>query len=956
MNPGGRNREEKSAFLWQNSVVHSLGIVLFFSFLFTAFFSPVLLADGLLAPGDGFIQSVPAFYAPLTLWTDLLLAGFPAAADPTIQSWYPLRLFFSQFHAWNGFVISAYVLAACFTYGYVYTLTKSSLSGSVSGIVYSMSGFMMAHLGHTSMVHSALWAPLLIWSLEKLRHHFTAFWFVVGALSVSCNALAGHPQIFIYSLGIGTLYAVVFGWSAALGRWKYYCVCSGLSVVGLGLAAIQLLPTAELAKLGPRAEMSFAEFVSVSLPPYQAITLIFPYLFGGSPWSLYNLPYFGHANPTELSGYIGLLPLLTAAAAIVAYRWQSVPLFWLVIGVLAFLLTLGDTTPLAKILFQLPVYNKFRVPARHFFEMSLAVSILAGFGILLIRHLIITEKQLLIIISSILCIISLMLIFIFINYDKIQALALKNSISNLSILPWSNPCLIIPIVVFFTGNLIVLYWCKLPTSYLRQTLLLSIFIIDLGSFGWFYEWKYEFPSQAQLVPSEHIKRYRDLLDTTGQRILPLNGGHGSMTEMPVNISRLWGIRSAGGYGPLLLTGVRQLLSMAPAGVVDSSWTAPTDRSLDIMAVRYISLSRRDLTPQQPLNRNGFSWTESDLPIALGSGCGSPSPNFLKLLVPMPFNATSIGIVSAMRCSTEVPNAVPVIRLLLKDVNNNIATNRLLAGRATSEWAYDCEDVLPAIQHDRAAIFESYPMIRDGFAPCDGHKYLAVVPLLTETKLKEIGIEWTGPTGGIAIQKLSLLNEATGESFPLSAVESALADSSRWRYVETLDDSIIYENIRVLGRVRLVPEVLTLELNQILQAIKFSTLPDGQAYDPTRMALIEKPILFPSKSFDPFATAEIILASNTQVTVRTNSTSWSFLVLSDLYYPGWTANIDKVATHIYRTDYALRGVVVPNGEHIVQFQYQPKKFYIGIIISLSSILLLTVILIHHRKNEKNSLES
>ena len=125
---------------WHKVVLHCLGVLSFYSLFFAAFFSPVCFANRLLAPGDGFVYYIPGFYAPLTLWTNFLHAGFPIVADPQIQSWYPLKLLYAQFGAWNSFVISAYVLASCFTYGYVYTLTASPLASLVSGLIYSTSG------------------------------------------------------------------------------------------------------------------------------------------------------------------------------------------------------------------------------------------------------------------------------------------------------------------------------------------------------------------------------------------------------------------------------------------------------------------------------------------------------------------------------------------------------------------------------------------------------------------------------------------------------------------------------------------------------------------------------------------------------------------------------------------------------------------------------------------------
>src|ERR671939_383503 len=101
---------------------HALSVLLCYTALFVAFFAPVLFSDRLLAPGDGLVQSLPNFYEARTAWADLLWGGVPALADPQTMRWYPPAFVFSELlHNWNAFLVSAYVLASCFTYGYAYT-------------------------------------------------------------------------------------------------------------------------------------------------------------------------------------------------------------------------------------------------------------------------------------------------------------------------------------------------------------------------------------------------------------------------------------------------------------------------------------------------------------------------------------------------------------------------------------------------------------------------------------------------------------------------------------------------------------------------------------------------------------------------------------------------------------------------------------------------------------------
>ncbi len=65
-----------------------------------------------------------------------------------------------------------------------------------------------------------------------------------------------------------------------------------------------------------------------------------------------------------------------------------------------------------------------------------------------------------------------------------------------------------------------------------------------------------------------------------------------------------------------------------------------------------------------------------------------------------------------------------------------------------------------------------------------------------------------------------------------------------------------------------------------------------------------------------------------------------LVASEVYYPaGWTARVGVEPVPILRTDFLLRGVPVPAGEHIVTMRYEPETRRLGTLISWVSTLLV-----------------
>jgi hypothetical protein len=77
----------------------------------------------------------------------------------------------------------------------------------------------------------------------------------------------------------------------------------------------------------------------------------------------------------------------------------------------------------------------------------------------------------------------------------------------------------------------------------------------------------------------------------------------------------------------------------------------------------------------------------------------------------------------------------------------------------------------------------------------------------------------------------------------------------------------------------------------------------------------------------------------------SSSTPSIAIFSEIYYPaGWKAYIDGVETPIMRADYALRSIVLPEGEHNIEMVFSPDSFKIGANISRASSILLYLLLI------------
>jgi hypothetical protein len=120
--------------------------------------------------------------------------------------------------------------------------------------------------------------------------------------------------------------------------------------------------------------------------------------------------------------------------------------------------------------------------------------------------------------------------------------------------------------------------------------------------------------------------------------------------------------------------------------------------------------------------------------------------------------------------------------------------------------------------------------------------------------------------------------------------------------------------------------------------EFSAAFFDPAFDPQRTVLTDAAI--PAASASPMmaATATISAYTPLAVTVATAADKTTLLVLTDTYYPGWTAVVDGKNSPIYRADYAFRAVPVPAGNHSVEFRYRPQSFSSGLAIASGAALL------------------
>ncbi len=75
----------------------------------------------------------------------------------------------------------------------------------------------------------------------------------------------------------------------------------------------------------------------------------------------------------------------------------------------------------------------------------------------------------------------------------------------------------------------------------------------------------------------------------------------------------------------------------------------------------------------------------------------------------------------------------------------------------------------------------------------------------------------------------------------------------------------------------------------------------------------------------------------------------FVVFSEMFYPGWRAEINNENAEIYRVDFILRGLFVPKGNNKIKFYFEPNPIKHGSFIQSISIIILICIAFISTKN-------
>lgn len=319
------------------------------------------------------------------LWVSGFKCGFPLLAEGQGGLYYPptwlTLLLFSPEAALSAMTIASVLGAAATTWILARSLGASPLGGILAGVVFAWGGYASAHHMHTPLLATLPWLPLLLYLAGRAGgERSLRGWAVVGVVW-AFQLFPGHPQVPVMSLVLALLYGAYVSLTrygtavAAMGRTAAGALVA--ASVGVGLAAIHLLPLVELSRASdrPGGHLAYDGAALFSLPPSHVLTALVPYAFGGPTRTPEAGPF------AELAFYAGVAPLLLGVAAASLRPRRAGATFFAVAAFVSLLLAFGRYAPFFGIIHALPVFSGFRVPPRFLVIFDLGIALLAGLAL-----------------------------------------------------------------------------------------------------------------------------------------------------------------------------------------------------------------------------------------------------------------------------------------------------------------------------------------------------------------------------------------------------------------------------------------------------------------------------------------------------------------------------------------------------------------------------------------------
>jgi len=502
----------------------------------------------------------------LPLWNPRILSGAPFVANSQSALFYPPNALFHVLPvhvAWTIVILLELILSGCFTALFVRTIGATGWGAAFAGVAFSFSGFMTAFRGYP-MEDAAVWLPLILWCIERLRAEPTSPRLAASAVALAMPLLAGHPETAAHIYLLAGIYALFR--SQAGRRTRFLSASAGAILLGVGLAAIQVVPTLEWAVSTPLAQKQ----TWPPRPPHESFAIF--------SRDMLSSPNAAQVHIPEGAVYAGMITLLLATWSMV-HRDRRMVLFWA--GVVLFSAGVAyGVEPLFTLFSSIPVMGTLK-NSRLLLLVNFSLAVLAGFGVSTavddeeIRK---TRGPRMLLLAAVTfgCVIAILILRTFVVADAGRLRSPSGTAAFLLVAA-------IPLAARS------LTWIRCRAFGIACVCIVAIDLLT-ASHGYL-----PLASSDEIFPAAPAFRFlQERIGSKGHRVMATKDPYA------VNVETAYRISTAGGYDVPLVRSLRFISGYLEAdigGFVASPEKIGKlkDRRLDLLAVRYIVVMDRDMT-------------------------------------------------------------------------------------------------------------------------------------------------------------------------------------------------------------------------------------------------------------------------------------------------------------------------------------------------------------------------